>query len=63
MNTWPAVSQGTSPSPCCSLTTTSSAEVGGRAESCRSLRPSLASSMARATWGEHMDFALSLAQL
>lgn len=32
MSTWPAVSQGTSPSLCCSLTTTSSAEAGGRAE-------------------------------
>lgn len=28
VSTWPAVSQGTSPSPCCSLTTTSSAEAG-----------------------------------
>lgn len=32
VSTWPAVSQGTSPSLCCSLTTTSSAEAGGRAE-------------------------------
>lgn len=50
-SSWPAVSRGTLPSPCCSLTTTSSVEVipGG----CLSPPPSLNSSVDGAPQREH----------